>query len=79
METGLREVASPFLRDLYAATLSTVRLAVRDEDQALYLDRTAGHASVPVISAVGSRLPLYVTGVGKVLLAHAPVSSATRF
>jgi DNA-binding IclR family transcriptional regulator len=38
----------------------------------LYLDRLAGHTSVPVVSTIGSRLPLHATGVGKVLLAHAP-------
>jgi DNA-binding IclR family transcriptional regulator len=72
VETGLRELASPFLHDLYGATLVTVHLAVRDQTEALYLDRLAGHASVPVISEIGVRLPLYTTGVGKVLLAHAP-------
>lgn len=72
VQTGLRELASPFLHDLYGATLSTVHLAVREGTQALYLDRLAGHASVPVVSRIGSRLPLYATGVGKVLLAHAP-------
>lgn len=73
-QTGLREIASPFLHDLYGATLSTVHLAVREGVQALYLDRLAGHASVPVVSRIGSRLPLHATGVGKVLLAHAPES-----
>jgi DNA-binding IclR family transcriptional regulator len=68
----LREIASPFLHDLYGATLATVHLAVRDGTKALYLDRLSGHASVPVVSTIGSRLPLYATGVGKVLLAHAP-------
>src|SRR3954447_4289216 len=71
-QAGLRDVASPFLHDIYAATLATVHLAVRDGDRALYLDRLAGSASVPVVSQVGSRLPLHATGVGKVLLAHAP-------
>lgn len=71
-QTGLREVASPFLHDLYGATLATVHLAVREGAQALYLDRLAGHASVPVVSKIGTRLPLHATGVGKVLLAHAP-------
>jgi DNA-binding IclR family transcriptional regulator len=70
--TGLRDVASPFLHDIYAATLATVHLAVRDGTRALYLDRLMGHASVPVVSNIGSRLPLHATGVGKVLLAHAP-------
>lgn len=68
--TGLREVASPFLQDIYAATLATVHLAVRDGTTALYLDRLMGHASVPVVSTMGARLPLHATGVGKVL--HAP-------
>jgi DNA-binding IclR family transcriptional regulator len=70
--TGLREIASPFLHDIYAATLATVHLAVREGTSALYLDRLSGHASVPVVSSIGSRLPLHATGVGKVLLAHAP-------
>jgi DNA-binding IclR family transcriptional regulator len=72
VQTGLLEVASPFLHDLYGATLATVHLTVRDGTQALYLDRLAGHASVPVVSRIGSRLPLIATGVGKVLLAYTP-------
>lgn len=72
LHSGLREVASPFLHDIYAATLATVHIAVRDGYQVLYLDRLAGHASVPVLSRTGARLPMHATGVGKVLLAHAP-------
>ena len=72
VQSGLREIASPYLHDLYGATLATVHLAVRDGSEVLYLDRLAGHASVPVVSSVGSRLPMHATGVGKVLLAHAP-------
>ncbi|HEX2175285.1 MAG TPA: IclR family transcriptional regulator [Nocardioidaceae bacterium] len=72
VHTGLRQIASPYLHDLYGATLATVHLAVREDRQALYVDRLSGHASVPVVSTIGSRLPLHATGVGKVLLAHAP-------
>ena len=72
VQTGLRQLASPYLHDLYGATLATVHLAVRDGTEVLYLDRLAGHASVPVVSTVGSRLPMHSTGVGKVLLAYAP-------
>ncbi len=71
-QTGLRQVASPYLHDLYGATLATVHLAVREDCEVLYLDRLAGHASVPIVSDIGSRLPMHATGVGKVLLAHAP-------
>lgn len=72
VQTGLRQVASPYLHDLYGATLATVHLAVRDGRQVLYLDRLSGHASLPVVSTIGSRLPMHATGVGKVLLAHSP-------
>jgi DNA-binding IclR family transcriptional regulator len=72
VQTGLREIASPYLHDLYGATLATVHLAVRDGTSVLYVDRLSGHASVPIVSTIGSRLPMHATGVGKVLLAHAP-------
>ncbi|GAA0319988.1 IclR family transcriptional regulator domain-containing protein [Kineococcus aurantiacus] len=72
VQTDLRDVASPFLQDLQAATRATVHLAQRDGDRVLYLDRLQGSTSVPVVSRVGGRLPLHTTGVGKVLLAHAP-------
>lgn len=71
-QTELQQVASPFLSDIHAATRATVHLAVRDGREVLYLDRLSGRASVPVVSRAGSRLPLHATGVGKVLLAHAP-------
>ena len=77
VQTGLRQLASPFLHDLYGATLATVHLAVRDGAEVLYLDRLAGNTSVPVVSSIGSRLPLHSTGVGKVLLAHAPAEVQT--
>lgn len=72
VQSELRHVASPFLHDLYGATLATVHLAVREGTAVLYVDRLAGHDSVPVLSRVGSRLPMHATGVGKALLAFAP-------
>jgi DNA-binding IclR family transcriptional regulator len=72
VQSGLRQLASPFLHDLYGATLATVHLAVRDGVSVLYIDRLSGHVSVPVVSQIGTRLPMHATGVGKVLLAHAP-------
>ncbi|MFM9919628.1 IclR family transcriptional regulator [Lacisediminihabitans sp. H27-G8] len=68
----LRTVASPFLEDLYDLTRENVHLAVRDGLGVLYLERVSGRSAVPVISDVGTRLPLHATGVGLVLLAWAP-------
>ena len=72
VQTGLRQVAEPFLHDIYAATLATVHLAVREGLEVLYLDRLSGRRSVPIVSRVGTRLPAHATAVGKVLLAYAP-------
>ena len=72
VQLELRQVATPFLLDLHTATRDTVHLAVRDGLSALYVERISGRESVPVVSQVGSRLPLHATGVGKVLLAAAP-------
>ncbi|MFD1858385.1 IclR family transcriptional regulator [Aeromicrobium camelliae] len=78
VEAGLRRVAEPVLHDVHATTRATVHLAVRDGDQVLYLERMRGRASVPVVSTVGSTLPMHSTGVGKVLLAHAPADVQQR-
>ncbi|MCE6998518.1 IclR family transcriptional regulator [Saccharothrix sp. S26] len=72
VQGGLRDVALPFMQDLYEATRENVHLAIRDGDQALYLERLHGRSSVPLVSRAGGLLPLHATGVGKVLLAHAP-------
>ena len=72
VQLELRQVAAPFLLDLHTTIRDTVHLAVRDGLQALYVERISGRESVPMVSQVGSRLPLHATGVGKVLLAAAP-------
>lgn len=71
---GLREVALPFMQDLHTATGETVHLAVRDGIQALYVERVVGSGSASVVSRAGVNLPLHATGVGKALLAHAPLA-----
>jgi DNA-binding IclR family transcriptional regulator len=72
VQMELRQVAAPFLLDLHTTIRDTVHLAVREGLSALYVDRVSGRESVPIVSQVGSRLPLHATGVGKVLLAAAP-------
>ena len=72
VQLELRQVAAPFLLDVHTATRDTVHLAVREGTNALYVERISGRESVPIVSQVGSRLPLHATAVGKVLLASAP-------
>lgn len=67
---GLREVALPFMEDLYEATHQHVLLAVRDGMEAVLVERLSAHDAIDVLYRVGGRLPLHSTGVGLVLLAH---------
>jgi DNA-binding IclR family transcriptional regulator len=68
----LRDVALPFLQDLFEVTREVVHLVVLDEGQALYIERLMSRPEVQVQSRVARRLPLHAVGPGKVLLAHAP-------
>lgn len=70
--TGLRDVALPFMEDLYEATHQNVQLAVRDGADGVYVERIAGRHAVPVRTRIGAHWPLHATGVGLVLLAFAP-------
>lgn len=69
---GLREAALPFLEDLYVVTRQNVQLAVREGLELVFVERIAGRGAVPVMTRVGGRFTLHATGVGLVLLAHAP-------
>ncbi|MFF3612235.1 IclR family transcriptional regulator [Streptomyces sp. NPDC002580] len=69
---ALRQIALPYLEDLYEATHENVQLAVRDGTEVVYTEWIAGRSSVGVRIQVGARWPLHATGVGLALLAHAP-------
>jgi DNA-binding IclR family transcriptional regulator len=69
---GLRETALPFLEDLSQITRENVQLAVREGTEVVFVERIAGSGAVPVLTRVGGRFALTATGVGLVLLAHAP-------
>lgn len=69
---SLNELVVPYMQDLFVATRENVHLAVLDGHEALYVERVTGLRSISVKSRRYGRLPLHATGVGKVLLAHAP-------
>lgn len=71
VQTELREVAFPYMQDLYHVTKDNVQLAIRDGMRSLYVERIAGQRSYPILGKTGARLPLHTTALGKVLLAYA--------
>jgi DNA-binding IclR family transcriptional regulator len=75
---GLREAALPFMEDLYEVTHENVQLAVRDHDEVVFVERFAARDAVTVLTRVGGRFAMPPTGVGLVLLAHAPLDVQER-
>jgi DNA-binding IclR family transcriptional regulator len=65
----LRDIAMPYLEDLYLATHESAHLALLDGTEVLYLAKVTGHGSAATASVVGGRLPSHCTAVGKALLA----------
>jgi DNA-binding IclR family transcriptional regulator len=69
---GLRELALPHMQDLYRATRETVRLAVLDAFEVLYVESIHGHRRVEVPSSRGARMPFHCTAPGKAIVAFSP-------
>jgi len=68
---NLREVALPHMQKLHEEIGEAINLAVRRDDDIVYIDRTSsGHSRVRVVYLVGDRAPLHLTSVGKLFLAE---------
>lgn len=76
--SALREIAMPYLQDLYKATGQHVLLAVLDGADALLVEKISGRHAVPTVSRLGGRLPLHASGVGKAILAYAEAEFQER-
>jgi IclR family acetate operon transcriptional repressor len=68
----LRDVALPYMHDLYNVTRATVQLAVLDGLEVLCVEIVHGHRRVSVPSSRGGRMPFHCTGLGKAIVAFSP-------
>jgi DNA-binding IclR family transcriptional regulator len=66
----LREIARPYLIELMNKTNLTVHLTIKDGYEGVYIDTVEGPGTLPMMSRIGMRMPLYSTSFGKVLLAY---------
>jgi DNA-binding IclR family transcriptional regulator len=67
-ELPLVTLAVPYLDELSALTGDTIHLAIREDDDVLYLHKNPGRNGPEMRSRVGHRMPLARTGIGKALL-----------
>jgi IclR family pca regulon transcriptional regulator len=68
--TPLTVSAQPYLNQISRTLNESCSLAVLDEDQVLYVARSATSRIMSVALNTGSRLPAYCTSLGRTLLAH---------
>ena len=76
---GVRQIALPFLEDLFAVTRQHVLLAVPDKNDAVLIERISAKEAIEVAYRVGGRVPLTTTAVGQVLLAAAAADFQESF
>jgi len=66
----LREEAIDIMEMLCDETGETVNLTVREGDEVIYIERVTPKRMMRVEQVIGSRAPLHVTAVGKLMLAE---------
>src|SRR5690606_15603094 len=67
--TDLTKDTRPYLEKLVNITGETAFLAVPANEEIVYLDKVEGLSSIRTTASLGMRLPMYITGLGKAILA----------
>lgn len=75
----LREIAHSYLVKLVDELNQTAHLAIREGNEALYIDKVEGPKTLQMRSRVGMRIPLYCTALGKVFLAYSSEEDIDRY
>jgi DNA-binding IclR family transcriptional regulator len=66
---GLREIALPFIEDLYVVTREHVQLGVLEKSHVVLIERRSRPRAVEVEYRIGGQIPLLRTALGLTLLA----------
>lgn len=68
--SDIRALAQPWMAQLRDRTAETVNLTVQAGDEVVYIERATPNRMMRVEQVIGSRAPLHVTAVGKLMLAE---------
>jgi IclR family acetate operon transcriptional repressor len=75
----LRREARPLMEALRDRIGETVNLTVREGDEVVYLDRALPERMMRVEQRIGSRAPLHVTAVGKLMLGESGEAACREY
>ena len=71
-ESQLARLGRPIISALCEQTGHTIHLAVRQGDEAVYVDKLDGRRAYQMRSRIGLSIPLHCTAIGKAVLAALP-------
>lgn len=70
----LKTEAAPYIKELSTRTKCTVFLAIRQQTDAVYIEKAEQFNSIRKYSIIGKRKPIYCTSLGKSLILDLPDS-----
>ena len=79
VSVDLRHTARPIMEELRDQIGETVNLTVREGDEVVYVERATSSRMMRVEQVVGSRAPLHVTAVGKLMLGDTGEEECLRY
>lgn len=71
-QLDLRKIASPFLEELRERLGESVNLAIRDDQEVVYIERLHGYHALGIRLELGRRAPIHSTALGKAITAFLP-------
>ena len=75
----LRAIALPVMERLRDSFGESVNLSIREGDQVVYVERATPNRMMHVHQVIGSRAPLHVTAVGKLMLGAAGTEACSAY
>lgn len=80
LRLNVRQEALPVMQALHDELKETINLSVRQGDEVVYVERVSSSGQMMrVVQAVGARVLLHVTAVGKVFLAEDPPEAVSAY
>ena len=75
----VRELARPEMEALRDRVGETINLTIRQGDEMVYVERVSPNRMMRVEQLIGSRAPLHVTAVGKLMLGEAGAQAISEY
>lgn len=75
----VKKIALPYIKELALVTKETVNLGVLDKNEILYVEKIETEELLRIELKVGGRVPVFCSGLGKVILAYLDDGERDKF